>query len=47
MGALKKRRHFSYFLQDGATADVLNEVIEDILVSCTLWPSKSPDLHLP
>jgi hypothetical protein len=40
-------RTFSYFVQDGATADILNEVFEDILVSCRVWPAKSSDLHLP
>jgi hypothetical protein len=39
-------------MQDGATADtatysiyVLNEVFEDRLISCGLWPVRSPDLN--
>jgi inhibitor of nuclear factor kappa-B kinase subunit alpha len=47
----KKKRH-GYFMQDGATAhtatysiNVLNEVFEDRLISCGLWPASSPDLN--
>jgi hypothetical protein len=39
-------------VQDGATAhkanysiNVLNEVFEDRLISCRLWPVRSPDLN--
>jgi hypothetical protein len=27
---------FGYFMKNGVTADVLNKMLEDILVSCTL-----------
>jgi hypothetical protein len=48
--ALQKKRQ-GYFMQDGATAHtatysiyVLNEVFEDRLISCGLWPARSSDL---
>jgi hypothetical protein len=49
--ALRKKKRHGYFMQDGATAhtvtysiNILNKVFEDRLISCRLWPARSPDL---
>jgi inhibitor of nuclear factor kappa-B kinase subunit alpha len=51
-GALWKKKIHGYFMQDGATAhtatysiNVSNKVFEDRLISCGLWPARSPDLN--
>jgi hypothetical protein len=51
-GGLKQKERHGYFMQDGATAhtdiysiNVLNKVFEDRLISCRLWPERSPDLN--
>jgi inhibitor of nuclear factor kappa-B kinase subunit alpha len=51
-GALRKKKRQGYFMQDGATShtamysiNVLNKVFEDRLISCRLWPARSPDLN--
>jgi hypothetical protein len=49
---MEEEKTYDYFMQDGATANtvtysinVLNEVFENRLISCGLWPARSPDLN--
>jgi hypothetical protein len=48
----EEEKTYGYFMQCGATAhtatysiNVLNEVFLNRLVSCGLWPARSPDLY--
>jgi inhibitor of nuclear factor kappa-B kinase subunit alpha len=48
----EEEKTYGYFMQDGATAhtvtysiNILNEVFEDRVISCGLWPARSPDLN--
>jgi hypothetical protein len=49
---MEEEKTYGYFMQDCATAhtatysiNVLNEVSENRLISCGLWPARSPDLN--